>query len=337
MSLYHNHSLKEYNTFNINVNALYSFFVFNEAALTEFLDTPVFKENKSIVIGGGSNILFKNNYSGVVVLMKNKGIQIVKEDSDSVYIKAQAGEIWDDLVEFCVNKDIAGLENLSLIPGTVGASPVQNIGAYGIEIKDVFYEAEFIDVLTRQKHTIRKDDCKFSYRDSIFKNELSGKVILLNVTFQLTKKPNLALDYGTIKEELKHIKTPGIKDVRNAVIRIRKSKLPNPIELPNAGSFFKNPVVEKDRYNILLNDFPNLVAYSIDDMHVKLAAGQLIDICGWKGKKFKNAGVHEKQALVLVNYSDAKGSEIIQLAEMIQESVFNTFGVAIEKEVTIIE
>jgi UDP-N-acetylmuramate dehydrogenase len=337
MSLFHNHSLKEYNTFNINVNALYSFFVYNEESLLLFFETPIFKENKRIVIGGGSNILFKKNYNGVVILIRNKGIQTVKEDSDFIYIKAQAGEIWDDFVEFCVNRDLGGLENLSLIPGTVGASPVQNIGAYGVELKDVFYEAEYIDIQSGQKHKIRKEECKFAYRDSIFKNELSGKAILMNVTFKLSKKPKPALDYGTINEELKYIKTSGIKDVRNAVIKIRRSKLPDPKELPNAGSFFKNPVVEKEKYNNLLESFPGLVAYPIDNKHVKLAAGQLIDICGWKGKRFENVGVHEKQALVLVNYNDAKSSDIIQLADMIQESVYNTFVVRIEKEVIIIE
>jgi UDP-N-acetylmuramate dehydrogenase len=218
---FQNQSLKEYNTFNIDVKALYSFFVSSDQELFAFLDSPIFKEHRHIVIGGGSNVLFKNDFDGIVIHMQNKGIETVKETDDTIFLKAHAGENWDHLVVFCVNKGYAGIENLSLIPGTVGASPIQNIGAYGVELKDVLYETECIETDTLNIRKLKRDECGFSYRESIFKKELRNKTIILNITLKLNKKHHLKLDYGTLKHELRNIKNPGIKNVRHAEIKIR--------------------------------------------------------------------------------------------------------------------
>ena len=329
-------SLKEYNTFSIDVKSVYSFFCYDENELISFLDSETARKKTYYVLGGGSNILFSDDYNGIVILMKNKGIEITNQNDDFVFVKASAGEVWDDFVEYCVNNNYGGIENLSLIPGTVGASPVQNIGAYGVEVKDVIFE---LDALNRETLKIEKfinKDCNFAYRNSIFKNALKDKYIILKVTFKLSKKHVLKLDYGTIKTVLADNDNPGINDIRKAIIQIRESKLPDPIEFPNAGSFFKNPLVSTDFYNDLKNNFPELISYSAIDGKMKLAAGQLIDLCNWKGKRENGVGVHDKQALVIVNYDNASGKDILDFSEKIQASVFEKFGVRIEREVTVI-
>ncbi|MCF6365858.1 MAG: UDP-N-acetylmuramate dehydrogenase [Bacteroidales bacterium] len=329
-------SLKEYNTFGIDVKSVYSFFCFNENELISFLKSDKGREEPYYILGGGSNVLFSEDYKGTIVLIKSKGISVVQENSNFVFIKAAAGEIWDDFVEYCVINNYGGVENLSFIPGTVGASPVQNIGAYGVEVKDIIDEIEVLNRKTLKKEVFLNKNCKFGYRDSIFKSELRNKYIILNVTFKLSKKHKLNLDYGNLNDELKLINNPGISDVRQAVINIRARKLPNPDEFPNAGSFFKNPVVKTGYFKELKEKFPELVSYPAPDEKIKLAAGQLIDLCNWKGKRENGTGVHDKQALVIVNYNNASGKDILNFSEKIQNSVFEKFGVKIEREVTLI-
>ena len=329
-------SLKEYNTFNIDVKSVYSFFCEFESELAEFSKTDTFKNNKILILGGGSNLLFVNDFDGLVIHMQNKGIEKVKETEDFVYLKVAAGEIWDDFVDYCVKNNLGGVENLSLIPGTVGAGPVQNIGAYGVELKDVFVESEVLNRNTSEIHKIQKHECKFGYRNSIFKNERKDQFIILNVTFKLTKKHKLKLEYGTIKDELKSVNEPTIADVRNAVIKIRESKLPETEKFPNAGSFFKNPVISGEKFKALKSKFPGIISYPADKNLVKLAAGQLIDLCNWKGKRINGVGVYDKQALVIVNYGGASGTDILNFSEEIKRSVFEKFGVKIKCEVTIV-
>ncbi len=329
-------SLKEYNTFSIDVKSVYSFFCYDENELISFLYSEIAKNNPYYVLGGGSNIIFSDDYKGIVILMKNKGIKIINQNDDFVFVKASAGEVWDDFVEYCVSNNYGGIENLSLIPGTVGASPVQNIGAYGVEVKDVIFELEALNRETLKTEIFKNKDCNFGYRNSIFKNALKDKYIILNVTFKLSKKHILKLDYGTIKTVLADNENPGINDVRLAIIQIRESKLPDPIEFPNAGSFFKNPLVSAAFYKDLKNKFPELISYSAIDGKMKLAAGQLIDLCNWKGKRENGVGVHDKQALVIVNYDNASGKDILGFSEKIQVSVFEKFGLKIEREVTVI-
>ncbi len=328
-------SLKGYNTFSIDAKSLYSFFCYKEDELIDFLKSSIVKKKQYYILGGGSNVLFTKDYEGVIIFMQNKGIEILEKEGNDVFIKASAGENWDDFVKFCTDNDFGGVENLSLIPGNVGATPVQNIGAYGVELKDVFWELEALNRQTLKKEIFKNEDCKFSYRESVFKKELKDKYIILNVTFKLSKLHNLKLDYGTIKNVLK-TNSPTISEIRNAIIEIRESKLPTPEEFPNAGSFFKNPIVSKSFFEDLKIKFPNLVSYLAGENKIKLAAGQLIDLCNWKGKKENGVGVHEKQALVIVNYENANGNEILNFSKKIQKSVFDKFGVEIEREVTII-
>ena len=327
-------SLKEYNTFNIDVNALYSFFCETEKELFEILKSDFVRDKKIIILGGGSNLLFTGDVEDVIILMRNKGIEIVKKDKEIIFVKASAGEIWDEFVDWCVNNNYGGIENLSLIPGTVGASPVQNIGAYGVEVKDVIEELEAINIKTGEKKVFKNIECHFAYRNSIFKNELKNQYIIINVTFKLSKLSKLTLAYGNLQNEINK-NNPSVRDVREAVIRIRESKLPNPERLPNAGSFFKNPIISKQKFEMLIKKFPELVSFPAGENKMKLAAGQLIDLCGFKGKKEKGVGVHEKQALVIVNYENTDGKTILKFSEKIQNAVFLKFGVEIEREVRV--
>jgi len=329
-------SLKEYNTFGIDAKSVYSFFSYNEKDLIDLLRSEIAKEKPYYILGGGSNVLFTKDYDGIIIIMKNKGIEIVNEDTNFVYVKAQAGEIWDNLVDYCVSNKLGGIENLSLIPGTVGATPVQNIGAYGVEVKNVIFELEALNRKTLKIETFKNKQCVFGYRNSIFKNELKDKYIILNVTYKLSKKHSLKLGYGAIKETLYNINKPTINDVRQAVINIRENKLPDPKGLPNAGSFFKNPVITKEKFENLKLEFPKLISYTLEDENVKLAAGQLIDMCNWKGKRKNGVGVHDLQALVIVNYNNASGKEILNFSEEIQQSVFEKFSVKLEREVTLV-
>jgi UDP-N-acetylmuramate dehydrogenase len=273
----------------------------------------------------------------LVIKMETSGIEKIAEDTRHVLVKAEAGVDWPGLVDFCVSHGWGGIENLALIPGKVGTSPMQNIGAYGVELKDVFYELEAYEISSGMVRTFSGDECQFGYRDSYFKKEGKNEFIILSVTLMLSKSPELKLDYGALREEVLRLNPhhPGIKDVRDAVVAIRRSKLPDPAILGNAGSFFKNPTVSGACHQALKTEFPAMVSYLVGEDHYKLAAGWLIDYCGWKGKRLGDAGVHEKQALVLVNHGKATGQQVLALSGEIKSSVQATFGVELETEVNI--
>jgi UDP-N-acetylmuramate dehydrogenase len=338
MEILKNYSLKKFNTFGISVDGKYFTRVASMDDLLEVKDFISENNCQFIVLGGGSNVLFLKDYEGLIVRNELSGIEILKEDENHVYVKAQAGEDWDDFVAWCVKNNFAGLENLSLIPGSIGASPIQNIGAYGVEMKDHFVELEGFHWETGEIRTWKYEDCQFGYRNSIFKNKLKGKAVILSVTFRLDKNPVFKTGYGAIQEEIKQmgVEQLSIEAIRDAVISIRKRKLPDPEEIGNAGSFFKNPVISERQFLSLKKTYPKIVSYQLSDGSHKLAAGWLIDRAAWKGKRIGNAGVHEKQALVLVNYGNANGNEIIQLASQIEQSVKEMFGVDLEREVNVI-
>ncbi len=332
-----NYSLKKYNTFNIDVKARY-FFEF-----TELEDLPFFLESnkeltgqKILLLGGGSNLLFANDFDGLIIHSNVPGVQLVNEDREHVWLEVGAGEDWDRFVEYCVLNEYYGIENLSLIPGNVGAVPVQNIGAYGVEVCDFVVTVKGFDLKTREEYHISAKDCGFAYRDSIFKHELKNRFVVSSVVFRLNKFPNFKLDYGHLKAEVEKEGEINIHNIRKAVVDIRESKLPDPVLVGNAGSFFKNPVVKKELADKLQAEFKDIPTYATGNGHVKLAAGWLIDQCGWKGYRKRDAGVHEKQALVLVNYGDATGEEIVQLSEEIRKSVAEKFNVELEREVNLI-
>lgn len=337
MKIQQNIPLKTYNTFGIEAIARH----FVEITTVQDLQEVLQKEGypNKIVFSGGSNVLITNDLNALVIHINIKGITILIEDEHSVTLKVMAGENWHDLVIWTINHDYGGLENLSLIPGNVGTSPIQNIGAYGVEIKDSFVSCEAMDVATQQLKTFVKSDCKFGYRDSIFKNTGKGKYIITSVNLKLSKpphKPNTS--YGAIESELKErkIEHPTIKDVSDAVIAIRQRKLPDPLKLGNSGSFFKNPVITKDLFTTFLNNYPEAPFYQISESSYKIPAAWLIEQCGFKGKRFGDAGVHKNQALVLVNYGGASGQELLQLAKKIQRAVLKQFGIVIKPEVNII-
>jgi UDP-N-acetylmuramate dehydrogenase len=338
MTILENYSLKKINTFGIEATARYFAAFSSLEALQQLLSNAQFTNTQKLILGGGSNLLFTQNFDGIVLKNNLKGIELIKEDADYYYVKSAAGEGWHDLVLYCLAHNYAGLENLSLIPGNVGASPMQNIGAYGVEIKDVFQELEAIHIQEKTMHIFSNADCKFGYRESIFKHELKNQYIIVSVTFKLKKKPDLNTSYGAIEAELKAmgIKEVTIQAISKAVCAIRSSKLPNPSEIGNAGSFFKNPEVLKSTFELLKINYPALVGYTLENGNVKLAAGWLIEQCGWKGKTIGDAGVHKLQALVLVNYGNAKGNEIFDLSQQIMDAVKEKFGVVLEREVNII-
>jgi UDP-N-acetylmuramate dehydrogenase len=333
MEILENKSLLPYNSFHLDAVAK-EFAIVNTV---DKLQQVLLRKRPELVLGGGSNILLTRNVEGLVIKIELKGMEEVTEDSDYVYIKAGAGENWHSFVQYTMMRNWGGLENLSLIPGNVGAAPIQNIGAYGVELKDCFYELEAFDRKENRVYSFSVNDCRFGYRDSIFKSSEKGRYIILNVTFMLRKTPVLHTSYGAIREELHKmgVHTPTIRDISNAVIHIRQSKLPDPAEIGNAGSFFKNPVVDQSKFLSLSVQFPNMPSYPHEEESVKLAAGWLIEQCGWKGYRNGNAGVHKNQALVLVNYGGATGKEILVLSEKIQASVLEKFGVALEREVNV--
>lgn len=338
MEIKKNFSLKNLNTFSID--ALTSEFVEVKTvtALKEVLNDDSFKDTPKLILGGGSNLLFTKNFEGLVIKNSISGISKVDEDSEYVYIESGAGENWHNFVLYCIDNNYAGAENLSLIPGTVGASPMQNIGAYGVEIKDIFHSLKALNIETLEIKEFYKEDCKFGYRESIFKKELKGKYIIISVIFRLNKIPNINTSYGDIKNTLNEmgIKDPTIKDVSNAVCKIRSSKLPDPKTIGNAGSFFKNPEISPLLFNKLKEKYPEIPNYKTNTENIKIPAGWLIEKAGWKGKTFGNYGVHKNQALVLVNYSNAKGEDINKLANDIQQSILELFNIKLEKEVNII-
>lgn len=333
-------SLKPYNTFGIDAKARYWVEIETEEQLktlfqlTEFLTVP------KLVLGGGSNLLFTRDFEGLVIRIAIPGIELVREDESHVYLKVGAGVSWHQLVMHCVENGYAGVENLSLIPGTTGAAPMQNIGAYGVEIEQVFDQLEAVAVQTGETRVFTHAECRFGYRESIFKHEAKGQYIISSVTLRLNKQPVFHVEYGAIRETLDQMGVPedqlSIKAVSDAVIRIRQSKLPNPAEIGNAGSFFKNPEISKGQFEELKAAHPTMPGYPTGDLTVKVPAGWLIEQCGWKGKQIGNAGVHSKQALVLVNLGGATGSEILNVARSVQDSVAAKFGIRLNAEVNIV-
>ncbi|RFM27738.1 UDP-N-acetylmuramate dehydrogenase [Deminuibacter soli] len=330
----YNKSLQPFNTFGMAVTAR-EFAVFQSAAQLAELTA---RGSNPLILGGGSNMLFTGNYDGLVLKNELKGIELVSEDDRYYYVKAQAGENWHQFVLHCLAQNYAGLENLSLIPGCVGASPMQNIGAYGVEIKDVFHSLEAWHLHDKTIVTFSLEDCGFGYRESVFKRRYRNQFVILNVTFKLLKKPVFHTTYGAIEQELQRmgIKDLSIQAISQAVINIRSSKLPDPAEIGNAGSFFKNPAISTVQFQQLQQQFPNMVGYPVTGNETKLAAGWLIEQCGWKGYRKGDAGCYPKQALVLVNYAHATGKEIYQLSAEIIASVQEKFGVTLEREVNII-
>lgn len=338
MQMEKNKSLQEYNTFGIDVKAKL-FATFNSVTeLIDLLSHENLRSEKHLILGGGSNLLFTSNFDGVVLKNEINGIELVKEDEEYYYVEAGAGENWHEFVLYCIEKGWAGLENLSLIPGCVGASPMQNIGAYGVEIKDRFEELQALNISTKEVETFRSKDCQFGYRESIFKGTLKNQYIITSVTFRLFKSPQLNTSYGAIEDMLKemNVTAPTIKDVSDAVISIRSSKLPDPAEIGNSGSFFKNPVITNEQFELLKSEYPEIVSYPAGPDHRKVAAGWLLDHAGWKGYKEQNYGVHKNQALVLVNYGGAEGSKIYELSARIVESIKSKYGIQLEREVNIL-
>ncbi len=342
MQVEQNISLKQYNSFGIDVKAKWFAIFHNTGELQQALSLPA--NDQLLILGGGSNILFISDVNGLVLKNEIKGIEKVKEDDVFVWLKAGAGENWHQFVMFCVKNGWGGVENLSLIPGNIGAAPIQNIGAYGVELGDVFDELEAWHVKDRASVVFSKADCAFGYRESIFKQKYKNQFVILNVTCKLRKQPVLNTNYGAISQELAQmgITEPSIRHVSQAVINIRSSKLPNPQQIGNAGSFFKNPVVSKQQYNELKKHFENIVGYPNTNGTVKLAAGWLIEHCGptgvgsWKGYRRGDAGCYSKQALVLVNYGNATGKEIYNISTEIVQTVKAKFGVELEREVNIV-
>jgi len=329
-------SLKELNTFGIESIAKQYKKIENEQDLKDLYSEKHFDE-EFFVLGGGSNVLFTKDYEGLIVHIANKGKQHFIE-GNHVFVTAAGGEIWNDLVWYCIEHDFAGLENMALIPGTVGASPIQNIGAYGQELMHIFYSCRAFDTKTGEFVTFNNEECKFSYRDSIFKREHKGRYIICSVTYKLDLIGQINISYGAIEGELqrREINNPTIKDVAEVVSFIRVEKLPDPSTVGNAGSFFKNPIITNPQFLKLKEQFPSIVYYTIDPEHVKLAAGWLIEQCGWKGKKIGEVAVWKNQALVLTNIGKATGNEIFEVSSTIVDDVYTQFGVLLEREVNIL-
>lgn len=331
-------SLKSLNTFGISATAAFFTEIFSHEELKEALHFAKEKNKPLLVLGGGSNILFTKDFDGLVIKNSIPGINILKEDEQHVYINVGSGVVWHEFVLFSLKNNYAGVENLALIPGCAGASPMQNIGAYGVEIKEVFHE---LNAIHRTDHAYQKfnnKDCEFGYRESVFKNKYKDQFVITDVTYRLSKTPQFNIEYGAIRYQLEKdgLKDLSIQAIAKAVIEIRSSKLPDPKLIGNAGSFFKNPSISIDQFEKIKEKFPELVAYPNADGTMKVAAGWMIERCGFKGFRRGDAGVHEKQALVLVNYGNAKGSEILQLCNEIKDSVFEKFGAVISPEVNII-
>ncbi|MEO2071545.1 MAG: UDP-N-acetylmuramate dehydrogenase [Zunongwangia sp.] len=335
MKVIHNVSLKPYNTFGIDVRASKFIKIQTIEDLKKILRKTYAEE--LFILGGGSNMLLTGDIHKTVLQIDLKGKEVLEVKDDYAIIKAHAGENWHEFVLWTLKNDFGGLENLSLIPGNVGTSPIQNIGAYGVELKDNFVSCEAINIQTLESRTFTLEDCEFGYRNSVFKNKLKAQYIITTVNFKLsTKNHQLKIDYGAIKSELEGIENPTIKDISDAVIRIRESKLPNPAKIGNSGSFFKNPVISMEVFKNLQQDFPEIPNYPISECEVKIPAGWLIDKAGLKGHRDGDAGVHIKQALVLVNYGNASGSDILMLSIKIREIVKEKFGIDLEPEVNII-
>lgn len=334
--LQENINITPFTTFGVEVSSRY-FATFSTIEELRKLLAEV-KDQQLLVLGGGSNMLFRKDYEGITIKNEITGISVIEENEESVLLKVGAGEVWHNFVLYSIEHNLGGIENLSLIPGSVGASPMQNIGAYGVEIKDVFDSLEAIEIATGELHTFSHQDCQFGYRESVFKKELKGKYIIVSVSYKLSKQPKLNTSYGAINSELakRGITQPSIKDVSDVVIAIRQSKLPDPKEIGNAGSFFKNPVIPKSHYIALQKTYENIPSYPVSKDTVKVPAGWLIDNAGWKGKTIGEYGVHKNQALVLVNYGKANGNDIFQLSEDIIADIYKRYQIKLEREVNII-
>lgn len=335
MQFSENISLASLNSFGIEAQARYYTKI---SSVDELSNLQLEQKLPLLVLGGGSNILFTRDFSGYVLHNEIRGIEVVHEDEEQVLVRTGAGEVWHEFVEYCIGNGYAGVENLALIPGRNGASPIQNIGAYGVEVKDVFYELEAFHLFEKKLYRFSASECAFGYRDSVFKNRYKGQFMISSVTYRLSKKPVFHTTYGAIAQELEKmgIQDLSIRAIGDAVIRIRRSKLPDPAEIGNAGSFFKNPEVSAGQFSLLRSEYPDIVGYPLPGDRIKLAAGWMIERAGWKGHRSGQAGVHNKQALVLVNYGGAKGKEIYDLSEEILLSIREKFGVNLEREVNII-
>lgn len=336
MNIQQNISLKPYNTFGIDVKAKHFISINTVKELRDVLKLEDY--TTKFILGGGSNMLLTKDIEQLVLHINLKGIEVISKTSSNVFVKANAGENWHEFVLWCIEHDCGGIENLSLIPGNVGTAPIQNIGAYGVELKDVFESCEALNLNSGEIKKFSKADCQFDYRNSIFKNELKDQYIILNVTFKLTKKEHLIkTEYGAIISELEsnNIVKPTIKDISKAVISIRSSKLPDPKDIGNSGSFFKNPIISKEQLDLLKQNFPEIPSYNISNKLVKVPAGWLIEQAGFKGKTFGNYGVHKNQALVLVNYGNANGNDILNLSKLIQNTIKRIFDINLEAEVNI--
>lgn len=340
LTIQSNVSLKPYNTFGIEAQARYLVEISHENDLPALLLLNDFVDVPKLILGGGSNVLLRRDYDGLVVKMAIQGIEVVREDDNHVYLNVGAGVNWHQLVAYCVAQGYAGMENLSLIPGTVGAAPMQNIGAYGVEIEQIFESLTAVHIPTGEYHTFTHGDCAFGYRESVFKHELKGQYIITRVVFRLDKVPTFHTRYGAIQETLNAMGVPedklSIQAISDAVIHIRRSKLPDPEQIGNAGSFFKNPEISAEQFAQLKETYSDMPGYPLADGSVKLPAGWLIERAGWKGYRKGDAGVHAKQALVLVNYGGATGDELIALAQQVQASVYEKYGVRIQPEVNVI-
>lgn len=337
MNIQENISLKRYNTFGFDQNARFFTAVASVADLKSALGWAKNKDLDILILGGGSNILLTRDFDGLVIKLELKGIKPLDENGDYIWVKVGAGEVWQDWVSHAIGQNWAGIENLSLIPGTVGASPMQNIGAYGVEIKEVFESLEALHRDTLELETFDAVACDFGYRESVFKNTLKDQYVICSVTFRLKKKPDFHVEYGAIQDVLreKGVSDLSIQAVSDAVIAIRRSKLPDPEEIGNSGSFFKNPTIETDHFDALKTQYPHLPGYPNDE-GVKVPAGWLIEQAGWKGHRAGDVGVHAKQALVLVNYGLGKGAEVKLLSEKIRASVKEKFGIELQPEVNFI-
>ncbi len=338
MDILENFSLRNLNTFGIDVKAKYFARVSSTEELKKLLPADNFLNTRKLVLGGGSNILFTGNFEGLVITFISDKVQVVDKTKDNTFIEASAGMIWNDLVIYCVKQNFGGIENLSLIPGKVGAAPIQNIGAYGQELKDVFYSLKGIFIKDLKEKVFYKDECQFGYRNSVFKKELKDKFIITDVTLKLNNDPIPNTSYGAVEEELKkrNLNKITIGDVSRAVSDIRMSKLPDPAKVGNAGSFFKNPEIAKDKFEILKNEFPGIIGYNISDSKVKVPAGWLIENAGLKGKRVGNTGTHAKQALVIVNYGEATGEEILEFKDFIKKTISDKYGIELEEEVNVL-
>ena len=332
MEIHRNSSLKKFNTFNVDELAQLIIEIDNISDLPNILSN---KKDEILVLGGGSNILFTKPYNGLIINLKNKGKKIIQEDENTVLVEVSAGENWHEFVLWAIKNNFGGLENLSLIPGNLGAAPIQNIGAYGVELKDIFYSCKGLMLDTLSEFEFKKTECKFDYRTSIFKSTLKNKTVITSVKLILTKsKHNFNIDYKDLNINLQDTEL-SVKKISDEVIKIRTSKLPNPKFFGNCGSFFKNPIVNSDTYKSLLDKFPNIPAHKIDDDNYKISAAWLIDQSGFKNKKDKNVGVYENQPLVIINNGKATGKELLNFALNIKETIYNNFEIELEEEVII--